>query len=64
MEVSKLKRILTSFLLVSLLLNSSSASLFAKSILNSVEEKENHMTIGKVGGYLEGNRRTVENLNI
>lgn len=64
MEVSKLKRVLISLLLVSLLLNSSSAPLFAKVISNSVEEKENHMTIGKVGGYLEGNRRTVENLNI
>ena len=57
-----MKRILAGLILATLFINSSSIQAFAKE--SNGYEEESPTTIGELGGYLEGNLKTVENLTI
>ena len=57
-----MKRILAGLILATFFINSSSIQAFAKE--SNGYEEESPTTIGELGGYLEGNLKTVENLTI
>ena len=57
-----MKRFLAGLILATLFINSSSIQAFAKE--SNGYEEESPTTIGELGGYLEGNLKTVENLTI
>lgn len=58
----KLKRFLTKIILVAVILNSSTIQAFAAT--SDTEVKDDKVaTIGEIGGYLEANIKTVNNLN-
>lgn len=58
-----MKRYIAGFILMAVFLSSSTIQVFADDSNRQIKEKEEKVaTIGEIGGYLEGNIRTVENL--
>ena len=57
-----MKRILAGLILATFFINSSSIQAFAKE--SNGYEEESPTTIGELGGYREGNLKTVENRTI
>ena len=57
-----MKKVLAGLILTAIIINSTSVQAFAESSSKDIEEEVKVETIGEIGGYLEGNIKTVENL--
>lgn len=59
-----MKKYLVSLIVMAIMINSTSVQVFAENSSNGIMKETKVETIGEIGGYLEGNIKTVKNLNI
>ena len=57
-----MKKFFSGLILIAIFMNSSSIQMYAESPSNTTQEEDSQLTIGEIGGYLEGNIKTVKNL--
>ena len=57
-----MKKYLVSLIVMAIMINSTSVQVFAENSSNGIMKETKVETIGEIGGYLEGNIKTVKNL--